>query len=58
MGLNRSVLVAATALTYLGVSGEDAMRRLRERRAGALFNEVFAEHVRRLPARRIRVELA
>lgn len=58
LGFNRSVLVAATALTYLGVSGEDAMRRLRERRAGALFNEVFAEHVLKLPARRIRVELA
>lgn len=58
MGFNRSVLVAATALTYLGVSGEEAMQRLRERRAGALFNEVFADHVRQLPARRIRIELA
>ena len=58
MGFNRSVLVAATALTYLGVSGEEAVQRLRERRAGALFNEVFAEHVRKLPARRIKVELA
>ena len=46
------------ALTYLGVSGEDALQQLRERRAGALFNEVFAEHVRQLPARRIRVEPA
>jgi hypothetical protein len=34
------------------------MRQLRERRAGALFNEIFAEHVRKLPARRIRIELA
>jgi len=58
MGFNRSVLVAATALTYLGVTGEGALLRVRERRPGALFNEVFAEHVRALPARRIRIESA
>ena len=56
MGFNRSVLVIATALTHLGMSGEQALRHLRELRPGALFNEVFAEHVRTLPARRIRVE--
>jgi protein-tyrosine phosphatase len=56
MGLNRSVLVTATALTYLGMSGEEAVRHLRERRPGALFNEAFAGHVLALPARRIRVE--
>ena len=56
MGLNRSVLVIATALTYLGMTGEEALGHLRECRPGALFNESFAEHVLGLPARRITVE--
>jgi hypothetical protein len=56
MGFNRSVLVIATALTYLGMTGEAALNHLRERRPGALFNETFASHVATLPARRIRVE--
>lgn len=56
MGLNRSALVIATALTYLGMSGVEAVSHLREIRPGALFNETFAEHVRRLPARRLRLE--
>jgi protein-tyrosine phosphatase len=56
MGLNRSVLVVATALTYLGMTGEQAVAHLRERRPGALFNETFAAHVLSLPARRIRVD--
>ena len=56
MGLNRSVLVIATALTYLGLTGEQSLGHLRECRPGALFNENFAEHVLGLPARRIRVE--
>jgi protein-tyrosine phosphatase len=55
MGLNRSALVIATALTYLGHSGAEAMARLREQRPGALFNDVFAAHVKALPARRLRV---
>jgi protein-tyrosine phosphatase len=56
MGLNRSVLVIATALTYLGMTGEQALGHLRECRPGALFNDSFAAHVLALPARRIRVE--
>ena len=56
MGFNRSVLVIATALTYLGMTGEAALNHLRERRPGALFNENFATHVAALPARRIRVD--
>jgi protein-tyrosine phosphatase len=56
MGFNRSVLVIATALTYLGLTGEAALEQVRERRPGALFNETFATHVAALPARRIRVE--
>lgn len=56
MGFNRSNLVAATALTYLGVDGESALERIRGIRPGALFNQAFAQHVRGLPARRLRVE--
>jgi hypothetical protein len=51
MGLNRSALVAGLILHYLGMSGAGAVERLRERRPGALFNEVFADHLRSLPAR-------
>jgi hypothetical protein len=56
MGLNRSVLVTATALTYLGLTGQQAVAHLRACRPGALFNETFAGHVLSLPARRLRVE--
>jgi protein-tyrosine phosphatase len=56
MGLNRSALVIATALTYLGMTGAQAVEQLRDRRPGALFNETFAAHVLGLPARRIRVD--
>ena len=56
MGFNRSVLVIATALTYMGLSGRQALADLRLRRPGALFNEVFAAHVERLPPRRISIE--
>jgi protein-tyrosine phosphatase len=56
MGFNRSALVIATALTYMGLSGRQALDDLRRRRPGALFNEVFAAHVEALPPRRINVE--
>jgi protein-tyrosine phosphatase len=56
LGLNRSVLVVATALTYMGLSGREALADLRRRRPGALFNEVFAAHVESLPPRRVSVE--
>ena len=56
MGFNRSNLVIATALTYLGMCGADALAHLQGRRPGALYNENFADHVRQLPARRIRLE--
>lgn len=50
MGFNRSALVAAKILHNLGGwSGPDIVQRLRERRPGALFNEVFARHVMSLP---------
>jgi protein-tyrosine phosphatase len=57
MGLNRSNLLAATALTYLGMTGLDALTHIRGLRPGALFNEKFAEHLCCLPARRIRLEV-
>ena len=45
MGFNRSALVAGRILHSLGMPGVDVVARLRERRPGALFNEVFAEHL-------------
>ena len=53
MGFNRSALVAGRILHYLGMSGTDVVSRLRERRPGALFNDVFAEHLSTLPSRDI-----
>ena len=50
MGFNRSNLVIATALTYLGMTGEQALEHLQRIRPGALYNENFAEYVRGLPA--------
>jgi hypothetical protein len=48
--------IDATALTYLGMTGQQALARLRERRPGSLFNETFAAHVQALPARQVRVQ--
>ena len=45
MGFNRSALVAALILNQLGMEGPAIVERLRARRPGALFNEVFAKHV-------------
>jgi hypothetical protein len=49
MGFNRSALVAGRILNQLGMPGSQVVARLRERRAGALFNEVFAAHLLQLP---------
>lgn len=46
MGFNRSALVAGLILHRLGMSGTEVVTRLRTRRPGALFNEVFAEYLR------------
>ena len=43
MGYNRSALVAGLILIELGMTGPDAVSRLRERRPGALFNPNFAQ---------------
>lgn len=48
MGFNRSALVAGRILNRLGMPGPRVVDHLRERRPGALFNEVFAEHIRTL----------
>lgn len=48
MGFNRSALVAGRILHRLGMPGPEVVERLRARRPGALFNEVFAEHLRTL----------
>ena len=45
MGFNRSALVAGLILRRLGMPGMSVVERLRERRPGALFNEVFAAHL-------------
>jgi protein-tyrosine phosphatase len=49
MGFNRSNLVIATALTYLGMSGEEAVTHLQRVRPGALYNEAFADYLKGLP---------
>ena len=51
MGFNRSALVAGLILLQLGVSGPDAVRRLRACRPGALFNDVFSAHLMSLMPR-------
>ena len=48
MGFNRSALVAGLILFRLGMPGPEAVKRLRDRRQGALFNEVFAAHLESL----------
>jgi protein-tyrosine phosphatase len=45
MGFNRSALVAGVILHKLGLEGPEVVARLRARRPGALFNEVFAAYV-------------
>jgi hypothetical protein len=42
MGFNRSALMAGMILVELGMPGARAVNRLREVRAGALFNEMFS----------------
>jgi protein-tyrosine phosphatase len=52
MGFNRSALVAGVILVELGMPGANAVARLRERRPGALYNDIFAEYLASLPANR------
>ncbi len=48
MGFNRSALVAGLILHHLGMPGPETVTHLRSRRPGALFNEVFANHLLKL----------
>jgi protein-tyrosine phosphatase len=50
MGFNRSALVASRILHKLGMDGPAIVEQMRARRPGALFNEVFANHVSSLSA--------
>jgi len=44
LGFNRSALLAGLILNQLGMSGCQAVERLRVRRPGALFNECVASY--------------
>lgn len=46
MGFNRSALVAGLILVYFGMSGEEVVKQLQSKRAGALYNETFAGFLR------------
>ena len=48
MGFNRSALVAGLILNKLGMPGPEVVARLRQRRAGALFNEQFSRYLESL----------
>ena len=45
VGLNRSALMCALILRYLGMDGAAAVERCRERRPGALYNDIFAQYL-------------
>ncbi len=45
LGINRSALMIALILMYLGLDSRAAVERCRERRPGALYNEVFADYL-------------
>jgi len=48
MGFNRSALVAGVILHRLGLRGPEIVARIRQRRPGALFNDVFAAYLQSL----------
>ena len=45
VGLNRSALMIALILMYQGMTGKDAVERCKQRRPGALYNEVFEKYL-------------
>jgi protein-tyrosine phosphatase len=45
LGYNRSALVAGLILIHMGMSGEEAVTLIREKRPGALWNETFAQEI-------------
>jgi len=48
MGFNRSALIAGVIMNKLGSRGQEIVHRIRERRPGALFNDVFADYLSKL----------
>lgn len=52
MGHNRSALLAGLILTYLGMSGEEALTLIRKQRKGALYNKHYAGYLQELPFRK------
>jgi Dual specificity phosphatase, catalytic domain len=50
MGHNRSALLAGAILTYLGMTGEQAVKLIQQKRQGALYNKVFASYLQTLPS--------
>jgi len=48
MGFNRSALVAGMIMHKLGTPGPEVVSKIRERRAGALFNQNFAKFLEEL----------
>ena len=51
-GFNRSGLVAGLILTELGMSGAEALARIRAKRPGALYNGTFADYLASVGASR------
>jgi len=45
LGLNRSALMVALILRYMGMDGPAAVERCRQRRPGSLYNAVFANYL-------------
>lgn len=50
MGHNRCALVAGLILTYMGLTGQEAVELIRSKRQGALYNKAFAEYLAAQPA--------
>jgi hypothetical protein len=53
MGFNRSALMAGLILIERGMSGPQAVARLRERRPGALYNDMFAAFLESIDPERV-----
>ena len=53
MGFNRSALMAGLILIELGIPGPQAVAQLRERRSGALYNEMFAAFLEAIASQRV-----
>jgi protein-tyrosine phosphatase len=45
LGLNRSALMVALILRYMGLEAERVIERCRDRRPGALYNKVFCDYL-------------